>query len=83
MFFFIKDIYWNAPVVWNNTKGEVLNLDDKQSFLNLVTELREAFTKDDLLLSVDISGLKKTIKKAYNLKKLSKQVLRLKTLVNS
>jgi hypothetical protein len=40
-----------------------------------VTELREAFTKDQLLLSVDISGLKKTIKKAYSMERLSKQVI--------
>lgn len=55
--------------------GEVSNVDDKQGFLDLVTELREAFTKDQLLLSVDISGLKKTIKKAYSMERLSKQVI--------
>jgi len=59
-------------VVWNGTT--VINPADKEGFLALIKELRTAFNANDLLLSVDISGSKGTIKKAYDVESLSEQV---------
>ena len=73
-YFIFQDIYWNAPVVWNNTDGTIVNPDDKKGFLDLIKELKSAFEPKGLLVSFDISGSKKTIKEAYDVKELSKNV---------